>query len=176
VVLPAAAAGAALARSLAVTPVLASTSVDMLGKFHMVAVTDGGIFTDSNGASGTFTSDQTSALATPAVSGPVTTRSPVVREISGPVSAGPRANPDISTIASSLPTPTQAFASAATVAAGVGVSLAAILLITFPSQLFNLTFQENCAEIREWWRRRLRWLRRDASPTCGVAGLSLATP
>jgi len=119
-----------------------------------------GTFTDTNGATGTFTSDQTGGPATPTVSGPAITGSPAVREVSGPVAAGPRPNPDISTIASSLPTPAQALASAATVAAGVGLSLAAILLVTFPSQLFNLTFQENYAEIREWWRRRLRWLRR----------------
>lgn len=59
-----------------------------------------------------------------------------------------------STIATSLPTPAQAFGSVAAVVAGAGISLGAILFITFPAQLFNLTFQENYADIREWWRRR----------------------
>jgi DNA-binding beta-propeller fold protein YncE len=59
-----------------------------------------------------------------------------------------------STIATSLPTPVQAFGSAAAVVAGAGIALGAILFITFPAQLFNLTFQENYADIRDWLRRR----------------------
>jgi hypothetical protein len=226
-VLAGAAIGAALALSLSVTPALASTSIDLLGTFSMVAVTNGasyaqtwhitseneqtgafsgtdvgptietftgvldgrsftstgsqpgydwhgvgtvsgvagtlkvsGTFTDSNGATGKFSSSQTSAPATQEITGPVAASAPAAREVSGPVPAGPPGNADISTIASALPTPAQAFASTATVAAGVGLSLGAILLITFPSQLFNLTFQENYAEIREWGRRRLQWLQR----------------
>jgi len=73
-----------------------------------------------------------------------------------------------STIATSLPTPAQAFGSVAAVVAGAGISLGAILFITFPAQLFNLTFQENYADIREWWRRRwptqLRVRRAPADP------------
>jgi hypothetical protein len=33
------------------------------------------------------------------------------------------------------------------------------LLLTFPSQLFNETLEENYADISEWWRRRLRAIR-----------------
>lgn len=61
-----------------------------------------------------------------------------------------------STIANSLPTPAEVFASATTLAVGGVISIGAILFLTFPSQLFNLTFQENYAEIREWWHRATR--------------------
>jgi hypothetical protein len=152
-----------------VTPALASTSIDLLGTFSMVAVANGasypqtwhitseneqtgvfsgtddietftgvltgrsftctgsqpgyvwhglgtvsgvagtltvsGTFTDSNGASGTFTSNQTSAPATQEVIGPVAASAPAAREVAGPVSASPPGNAAISTIASSLPTP-----------------------------------------------------------------------
>jgi virginiamycin B lyase len=63
-----------------------------------------------------------------------------------------------STIANSLPTPAEVFASTTTLAVGGVVSIGAILFLTFPSQLFNLTFQENYAEIREWWQRGTRRL------------------
>jgi streptogramin lyase len=66
----------------------------------------------------------------------------------------------VSTIAGSLPSPTEVFASVTTVAIGGAISIGAILFITFPSQLFNLTFQENYGEIREWWRRATRRLAR----------------
>ncbi|MGD0194470.1 MAG: FGLLP motif-containing membrane protein [Candidatus Dormibacteria bacterium] len=61
-----------------------------------------------------------------------------------------------STIANSLPTPAEVFASATTLAVGGVISIGAILFLTFPSQLFNLTFQENYGEIREWWHRAIR--------------------
>ena len=35
-----------------------------------------------------------------------------------------------------------------------------ILLITFPSQLFNRTYEENHERIRGWWERRLGWTAR----------------
>ncbi len=63
----------------------------------------------------------------------------------------------LSTIATALPTPDEAFASVAVVAVGVGISIGAILFITFPSQLFNLTFEENYAEIRELLQRKVKW-------------------
>ena len=63
-----------------------------------------------------------------------------------------------STIANSLPTPGDVFASATTLAIGGAISIGAILFLTFPSQLFNLTFQENYDEIKEWWRRATRRL------------------
>jgi streptogramin lyase len=65
---------------------------------------------------------------------------------------------ETSTIANALPTPAEVFASATTLAVGAVISIGAILFITFPSQLFNLTFQENYAEIREWWQRATRRL------------------
>ena len=40
-----------------------------------------------------------------------------------------------------------------------GIAAAVALLLTFPSQLFDRTLQENYADLAEWWRRRLRWLR-----------------
>jgi len=70
------------------------------------------------------------------------------------------ASSSVSSIAESLPTPLQAFASVTAVAAGAAISIGAILFITFPSNLFNLTVQENYAEIRSWWQRRLRWIPR----------------
>ncbi len=63
-----------------------------------------------------------------------------------------------STIANSLPTPAEVFASTTTLAVGGVISIGAILFLTFPSQLFNLTFQENYGEIREWWQRGTRRL------------------
>jgi hypothetical protein len=77
-----------------------------------------------------------------------------------------------STIANALPTPGEVFASATTLAVGGVISIGAILFITFPSQLFNLTFQENYAEIREWWQRgtrRLVPLKRKPSTSAGAA-------
>lgn len=64
---------------------------------------------------------------------------------------------DVSSLASSLPTPAQAFARAGAVAASVAVAAGGTLFITFPAQLFNLTFQENYDVIVGWFRRR-RWL------------------
>ncbi len=46
------------------------------------------------------------------------------------------ATTSLSTIATSLPTPAEAFASVAVVAAGAAISIGAILFITFPSQLY----------------------------------------
>lgn len=66
------------------------------------------------------------------------------------------APPQVSSIAYYLPSPTEAFASVTRVAVGAAIAMGAILFITFPSQLFNLTFQVNYAEIRDWWRRLTR--------------------
>jgi streptogramin lyase len=63
-----------------------------------------------------------------------------------------------STIANSLPTPAEVFASTTALTVGGVISIGAILFLTFPSQLFNLTFQENYGEIREWWQRATRRL------------------
>jgi hypothetical protein len=71
-----------------------------------------------------------------------------------------------SSIATSLPTPRQALLPLSSLAVNGGIAAAVALLLTFPSQLFNSTLQENYAELALWWRRKLRWLpfRRRASP------------
>ncbi len=70
-----------------------------------------------------------------------------------------------SSIATSLPTPRQALLPLSSLAVNGGIAAAVALLLTFPSQLFNSTLQENYAELALWWRRKLRWLpfRRRAS-------------
>jgi hypothetical protein len=69
-------------------------------------------------------------------------------------------NPDVSTFSSALATPAQAFGSPVHTLVGAAITLGVILFITFPSQLFNRTFEENYDEIREITLRRLGWLRR----------------
>lgn len=73
--------------------------------------------------------------------------------IAGAGSGGP------STIATSLPTPGQAFSGAGVVLASAAVAVGGTVFLTFPSHLFNLTFQENYAAITGWWDRRTRGLR-----------------
>jgi hypothetical protein len=85
----------------------------------------------------------------------MTTHDRYLYEIDTGVSQAAASSP-VSTLSSSLPTPAQAFGSVTAVAAGAVASMGAILFITFPSNLFNLTFRENYAEIREWWRRLVR--------------------
>ena len=72
----------------------------------------------------------------------------------------------------------------------VNGSIVALLamILTFPSQLFNQTFQNNYADIKRWWERRLRpvkrlWDRRKpekqvpaAAPTSAAAPTPAATP
>ena len=53
----------------------------------------------------------------------------------------------------SLPTPRSAFSNVEVDITSAAVATGAALFITFPSQLFNLTFQENYAEIIGWGRR-----------------------
>jgi hypothetical protein len=61
----------------------------------------------------------------------------------------------LSTIASSLTPPTKAFSSPGLVAANAGITIGVILFITFPSQLFNRSFDEAYDDLREAWERRL---------------------
>ena len=49
---------------------------------------------------------------------------------------------DLSTIASSLTPPSKAFSSPGLIAANAGITVGAILFVTFPSQIFNRTFEE----------------------------------
>ncbi len=68
-----------------------------------------------------------------------------------------------SSIATSIPTPREAFLPLTSVAVNGGLAAAVLLLLTFPSQLFNSTLQQNYTDIELWWRRKLRplrWLRR----------------
>ena len=63
-----------------------------------------------------------------------------------------------SSIATSIPTPREALFPLSTLAANGGIAAAVALLLTFPSQLFNQTLQENYGNLALWWRRRFRWL------------------
>lgn len=61
---------------------------------------------------------------------------------------------------SSIPTPGQAFSDRGRVIANVAIAAAGAILITFPAQLFNLTFEENYPAIMEWVERRRASFRR----------------
>jgi hypothetical protein len=65
-----------------------------------------------------------------------------------------------STIAATLPTPAAAFSSVGHTVVSAGVAAAAVLLITFPANLFNRTLEENYEDIVAFWRRRMPWLAR----------------
>jgi hypothetical protein len=66
----------------------------------------------------------------------------------------------VSTFSGSLATPASLLAAPVSLLIGAVIALAAVLLITFPSHLFNRTFEENHEVIRYWWERRLPWLLR----------------
>jgi VHL beta domain len=68
--------------------------------------------------------------------------------------------PARSTITSALPTPAQAFSDWRTTALSAAIAVLAILLITFPAQLFNRTFNDHYDEIVAFWERRLPFIRR----------------
>ncbi|HTC71200.1 MAG TPA: FGLLP motif-containing membrane protein, partial [Acidothermaceae bacterium] len=59
-----------------------------------------------------------------------------------------------------LPTPAEAFSSPGRIVASAAISIAALLFITFPANLFNKTFEENYDVIAAWWEPRLRRFRR----------------
>lgn len=73
-----------------------------------------------------------------------------------PRAATARRNPSVSTIASSLPTPRQAFTPIGSVVVNGSIVALLAMILTFPSQLFNQTFQNNYADIKRWWERRVR--------------------
>ena len=77
-----------------------------------------------------------------------------------PVTVATAVNPDESTIASALVTPSSAFSSLTNTLTNALLTLLVILFITFPSQLFNHTLEENYEEIRDIASRRFGWLRR----------------
>ena len=57
----------------------------------------------------------------------------------------------ISSIAGSLPRPSDAFSSATTVLASAVVAVGGTFFLTFPAHLFNLTLHENYDALRAWW-------------------------
>ncbi len=65
-----------------------------------------------------------------------------------------------SSIATSIPTPREAFLPVKSIAVNGGIAAAVVMLLTFPSQLFNSTLQQNYADIELWWRKKLSPLRR----------------
>jgi hypothetical protein len=69
-----------------------------------------------------------------------------------------------------LPTPAEAFSSPGRIVASAAISIAALLFITFPANLFNKTFEENYDVIAAWWEPRLRRFRRKPSSTSADAG------
>jgi hypothetical protein len=69
-----------------------------------------------------------------------------------------------------LPTPAEAFSSPGRIVASAAISIAALLFITFPANLFNKTFEENYDVIAAWWEPRLRRFRRKPSSASGDAG------
>ncbi|HEY3924865.1 MAG TPA: FGLLP motif-containing membrane protein [Acidothermaceae bacterium] len=64
-----------------------------------------------------------------------------------------------------LPTPSEAFSSPGRIVVSAAISIAALLFITFPANLFNKTFEENYDVIVAWWEPRLRRWRRKPSNT-----------
>jgi choice-of-anchor C domain-containing protein len=68
--------------------------------------------------------------------------------------------PPRSTITSSLATPGDAFSSLSHVVFSAVIAALAILLITFPAQLFNHTLQENYDDIVAFWERHVPFVRR----------------
>ena len=71
----------------------------------------------------------------------------------------------LSTVATAINPPTQAFRGVGRTIVNASITLAAILALTFPSQLFNRTFEENYDEIVAIAGRRLSWLTRARART-----------
>jgi hypothetical protein len=63
------------------------------------------------------------------------------------------ASSTLSSVASSLPTPRQAFSPITTDLVNAGIAVGAALFITFPANLFNSTFEENYDAIAGWWEK-----------------------
>jgi hypothetical protein len=102
----------------------------------------------------------------------------------GGAGGGAGGNPRLSTIASSIASPANALSSGKRTLENLALAAALALFITFPAQLFNHTFDENYAEIREWWKRRFAWLERlrrliaggESERTAAAAGAAEAAP
>ncbi|MDQ6847995.1 MAG: glycoside hydrolase [Candidatus Dormibacteraeota bacterium] len=89
-----------------------------------------------------------------AVSHPVTTPAASGGGGNGSGGAG-AANAVVSSFSTSLPTPAAVASSATALLLSALLVLALVLLVVFPSQLFNRTYDENHDRIRAWWERRL---------------------
>ena len=58
---------------------------------------------------------------------------------------------DASSIATSIVSPSKAFASVKSDVVDAAITLGLALFLTFPSNVFNSTFEENYADIAAWW-------------------------
>ncbi|MHB8437577.1 MAG: RCC1 domain-containing protein [Acidimicrobiales bacterium] len=146
-------------------------------RFTEVAATEStGAALDSAGRAWTWGSNQTSSLGigkdgnqVPYASKPVAVRMPQDAHFTSVWAGGigtstffglDVTNADLSTIATSLLTPSQAVHPLPTLAVDGALAAGGAILITFPAQLFNYTFQENYTDIKEWWDRRRATLRK----------------
>jgi hypothetical protein len=92
---------------------------------------------------------------------------------------GGAAPPVVSSFSMSLPTPAAVGSSVPALLLSALLVMALVLLVVFPSQLFNRTYEENHERIRAWWERRLPWTRRQRHAARsrrlhGAAGLACA--
>lgn len=84
-------------------------------------------------------------------------------------------NSYVSSTASTLVTPGQAFSSVGRTIENAAIAGGSVLFITFPAQIFNATFDENYDEIVGRWRRfRSRF--REQRPNPSTRGTSAQTP
>ncbi len=114
-------------------------------------------------------------LASIAVSGGGGTGTPVTDPgTPGSIPQSRSYNPQQSTISSRIPTPSEAFSSAAHVATAAVAAVVVILFITFPSQLFDSTFKEYHDEIKGFVARRLRRGPAAAGPHAGRDAIAFA--
>ncbi len=72
----------------------------------------------------------------------------------------PSGSPVVSSVGSTLATPTNLVRAPVALFTNALIALVLVLLVTFPSHLFNRTYEENHDAIRAWWQRRLPQLKR----------------
>jgi hypothetical protein len=77
---------------------------------------------------------------------------------------GPTGPSILSTVGGSLVSPATLLGAPLSALVNALITVGLILLITFPSQLFNRTYEENHDRIRAWWERRLKWTARLGQP------------
>lgn len=77
---------------------------------------------------------------------------------------------DVSTILNALPMPSDVPLDAESVGKTAGLAAGLVLLIGFPAELFNRTFEENQRRISRWWRRRSGGGGAGPSPAGGGGG------